>query len=60
MDISESRVRLRLRGPVVRGQIVDVFLYKKPERCRVVRTRPADVSYEFIAGLKFIRQLPDS
>jgi hypothetical protein len=59
IDISESGVRLRLRGQIVPGQIVDVFLNKRPERCRVVWTSPAGVTNELIAGLEFIRPLPD-
>lgn len=59
IDISESGVRLRLHGQIVPGQIVDVFLNKRPERCRVVWTSPADVRNELIAGLEFIRPLPE-
>jgi hypothetical protein len=59
IDISESGVRLRSRRLIVPGQIVDVFLDKRPERCRVVWTNPADVSHELIAELEFIRPLPD-
>jgi hypothetical protein len=39
---------------------VDVFLNKLPGRCRVVWTRPAGVGNEIIAGLEFVRPLPDS
>jgi len=60
IDISETGVRLRLRSQIVPGQIVDVFLNNRPERCCVVWTDPAGVSNELIAGLQFIRQLPDS
>jgi len=60
MDISESGVRVRFRGQFVPGQIVNVFLAKRPEQCRVVWTSPAGVKNELIAGLQFIRQLPDS
>jgi hypothetical protein len=60
IDISETGVRLRLRSQIVPGQIVDVFLNKLPGRCRVVWTRPAGVSNEIIAGLEFVRPLPDS
>jgi hypothetical protein len=59
IDISGYGVRLRLRGQIVPGQIVDVFLSKKPERCRVVWTRPTSVTNELIAGLEFLRPLPD-
>ena len=58
-DISEAGVRLQLRGQIVPGQIVDVFLSKPPERCRVVWTTPASVSSELTAGLEFIRPLPE-
>jgi hypothetical protein len=59
IDLSGSGVRLRLCGQVVPGQIVEVFLSKRPERCRVVWTSPASVSKELIAGLEFICPLPD-
>ena len=59
MDISELGVRLRLRGQVVPGQIVNVFLNSHPEQCRVVWTSPAGVTNQLIAGLEFIRPLPD-
>jgi hypothetical protein len=60
IDISETGVRLRLRSRIVPGQMVDVFLNNRPQRCRIVWTDPAGVSNELIAGLQFIRQLPDS
>jgi len=59
IDISGSGVRLRLRGQIVPGQIVDVYLNKRPEQCRVVWTRPGGVPNELIAGLEFINPLPD-
>jgi hypothetical protein len=59
IDLSQSGVRLRLRGQVEPGQIVDVFLSKRPERCRVVWTSPAGPHKELIAGLEFIYPLPD-
>jgi hypothetical protein len=59
IDLSGFGVRLRLHGHIVPGQIVDVFLTKRPERCRVVWTSPASVSKELIAGLEFICPLPD-
>jgi hypothetical protein len=58
IDISESGVRLRLRGQVLTGQIVEVFLNKHTERCRVVWTNPGATN-ELIAGLEFIRSLPN-
>ena len=58
IDISELGVRLLLRGQIVPGQIVDVFLNNHPEQCRVVWTSPAGVTSELIAGLEFIRPLP--
>jgi hypothetical protein len=58
INMSDSGVRLRLRGQIVPGQIVDVFLTKRPERCRVVWTRPGATN-ELMAGLEFIGPLPD-
>jgi hypothetical protein len=58
IDISGSGVRLRLRGQIVPGQIVDVYLNKRPEQCRVVWTRPGGVPNELIAGLEFIHPVP--
>jgi hypothetical protein len=58
IDISESGVRLRLRGHIVPGQIVEVFLANRPERCRVVWTTPGGAN-ELIAGLEFLRPLPE-
>jgi len=59
IDISELGVRLRLCGQIVPGQIADLFLNRRPERCRVVWTLPVGTSKELIAGLEFIRPLPD-
>jgi hypothetical protein len=59
VDLSGYGVRLRLRGQIVPGQIVDVFLSKRSERCRVVWTSPTAISKELIAGLEFICPLPD-
>jgi hypothetical protein len=59
IDLSESGVRLRLHGEIVPGQIVDVFLSKHPEPCRVVWTSPVAAGKELIAGLEFIYPLPD-
>ncbi|MFZ0959682.1 MAG: PilZ domain-containing protein [Terriglobia bacterium] len=60
IDLSEAGVRLRLSGQVEPGQIVEVFLGKHPERCRVVWTNPTPARQELIAGLEFIRPLPDA
>lgn len=60
IDISELGVRLRLRGHIVPGQIVNVFLNSHPEQCRVVWTSPAGGTNQLIAGLEFIRPLPDA
>lgn len=60
IDLSESGVRVRLFGNLVPGQIVDIFLNKRPEPCRVVWTRAAEGTKETIAGLEFISPLPDS
>ena len=59
IDLSESGVRLRLCGQVEPGQIVELFLSKRPEPCRVVWTRPDRASKELIAGLQFMYPLPD-
>jgi hypothetical protein len=57
-DISELGVRLRLRGQLEPGQIVDVFLSPRPERCRVVWTSPDGPNDELFVGLEFTRPLP--
>jgi hypothetical protein len=61
IDLSESGLRLRLHGEIMPGQIVDVFLSKHPEPCRVVWTSPVGASKnkELIAGLEFLYPLPD-
>ena len=59
IDLSESGVRLRLCGQIEPGQIVDLFLSKRPEPCRVVWTTSAGANKELIAGLEFICPLPD-
>ena len=59
IDISELGVRLRLHGQIEPGSIVEVFLTKRPEQCRVVWTSPSGVTSEVTAGLEFIRPLPD-
>ena len=59
IDMSESGVRVRIRSQIVTGQIVDIFLNKRPERCLVVWSSPDDAVNEVIAGLEFIRPLPD-
>ena len=59
IDISESGVRLRLRGEVAPGQLVEVYLTKRPEPCRVVWTKPGSETNELIAGLEFLCPLPD-
>jgi hypothetical protein len=58
IDISELGVRLRLQGPIEPGSVVEVFLTKHPEQCRVVWTSPAGVTSEITAGLEFMRPLP--
>jgi hypothetical protein len=60
IDISELGVRLRVHGKIEPGSIVEVFLAKRPERCRVVWTNQAGVTNHSIAGLEFIRPLPRS
>jgi hypothetical protein len=59
IDLSESGVRIRIRCQIATGQIVDGFLNKRPERCRVVWTSRVGVTEEVIAGLAFTRPLPD-
>jgi hypothetical protein len=59
IDMSESGVCVRLRGQIVTGQIVDVFLNERPEQCRAVWTSLDHVTHEVIAGLEFIRPLSD-
>jgi hypothetical protein len=59
IDFSESGVRLRLRGQIEPGQIVELFLSKRPERCRVVWTDTAGPKTELVAGLEFMYPLPD-
>jgi PilZ domain len=58
VDISELGVCLRLRGEIVPGQIVNVFLNRRSEECRVVWTSPASRKDYLIAGLEFTRSLP--
>jgi len=58
-DISEAGVRLRFRGQIVPGQFVDVFLNKRPERCRVVWASASGDSNELTAGLEFMHSLPE-
>ena len=59
IDLSESGVRVRLSGQIEPGQVVELFLSKHPERCRVVWTSSAGANKELIAGLEFISPLPD-
>ena len=59
LDISELGVRLRLRGHVVPGQIVNLFFNSHPEQCRVVWTSPVGNGEILNAGLEFTRPLSD-
>jgi len=59
IDLSESGVRIRLRGNVEPGQVVEIYLGKRPEQCRVVWTTPGNTNKELVAGLEFICPLPD-
>ena len=59
IDMSEPGVCVRMRGQIVIGQIVDVFLNERPEQCRVVWTGLDYASHEVIAGLEFIHPVPD-
>ena len=58
VDISELGVRLRLHGQIEPGSIVEVFLTKHPEQCRVVWTNPAGVTSQSTVGLEFISPFP--
>jgi hypothetical protein len=57
VDLSELGVRLRVYGQIEPGSIVEVFLSKPPEQCRVVWTSPVVVPRHCIEGLEFIRPL---
>jgi hypothetical protein len=59
IDLSESGVRLCICGQIMPGQVVELFLRKRPEQCRVVWTSSTGASKELIAGLEFICPLPD-
>lgn len=59
IDLSESGVRVRLSGQIEPGQVVDLYLGKRPEQCRVVWTSPDGPRKGFIAGLQFLYPLPD-
>jgi hypothetical protein len=59
VDISSLGARLQLHGQIVPGQIVDVFLNPQPERCRVVWASPVGTNDGLVAGIEFIRPLPD-
>ena len=59
IDLSGSGVRVRLSGQIEPGQVVELFLSKRPEPCRVVWTSPDGPNQELIAGLEFICPLPD-
>lgn len=54
IDLSESGARVRLRGQIEPGQVVELFLGRRPARCRVVWTTPGRAEQERIAGLEFI------
>jgi hypothetical protein len=59
IDLSESGARVRLSGRIEPGQIVELYLSKRPEPCRVVWTAPYEATQELVAGLEFICPLPD-
>ena len=59
IDLSESGVRVRLTGQIEPGQVVALFLGRRPEQCRVVWTTPGQAGKELIAGLEFIFSLPE-
>ena len=60
IDLSGSGLRVRLSGQISPGQIVEVFLSKRPERCRVVWTSSGGANRDLIVGLEFISPLPGS
>lgn len=59
IDISELGFRLRLRGQVVPGQIVNVFVNSHSEQYRVVWTSPPGTDEYLIAGLELVRPRPN-
>ncbi|HXW15282.1 MAG TPA: PilZ domain-containing protein [Terriglobia bacterium] len=59
IDLSASGVRVRLSGQIEPGQLVEIFLSKRPEQCRVVWTNSDGPNKQLIAGLEFIYPLPD-
>jgi len=59
IDLSGLGVRVRLSGRIEPGQVVELFLSKRPEKCRVVWTNSDGPNRELIAGLEFISPLPD-
>ena len=59
IDLSESGAKVRFSGEIVPGQVVELFLSKRAEPCRVVWTAPGDARQELIVGLEFTRHLPD-
>jgi hypothetical protein len=60
IDLSESGAKVRYTGQIRPGQVVDLFLSKNPEPCRVVWTAPGEATQELIVGLQFTRNLPES
>ena len=59
IDLSASGLRVRLSRPISPGEIVEVFLNKRPERCRVVWTSSPGGARDLIAGLEFVTPLPE-
>ena len=59
IDLSESGAKVRFSGQIMPGEVVELFLSKRPEPCRVVWTAPGEARQELIVGLEFTRQLPD-
>jgi len=59
IDLSESGVRVRMPGGIEPGQVIDIYLNKCPEKCRVVWTGPSSSNKDMVAGLEFINPLPD-
>jgi hypothetical protein len=59
IDLSESGAKIRFSGQIQPGQVVELFLSKHPEPCRVVWTAPGEATQELIVGLQFTCPLPD-
>ena len=59
IDLSELGVCVRVCAEIAPGQVVNLFLTRRPEPCRVVWTRATGKTAELLAGLEFVYSLPD-